>query len=544
MPADEKASLPALFGRFAILVLLGALAWLHWSQKIFFMTADLGRHIRNGELFVKYHQVLSTNYYACTHPDLPTICHHWGAGVLFYLIWTWGGFFALSAFYTGLLVATGALFMLAGRRLAGFWALVLMAVLALPVVSQRLEIRPEGLSTFFLGIELLVLMEYRARRLPRPWLLALPVVQLLWVNTHILFFTGFVLIGFFIADALINGTERSHWAALAMAGATSVAISLLNPFGLAGVLEPLNIFHEYGYMLAENQSVFFMMKRFPGSMTYVWPLVMVLAGAVLFAARYWKSTSRKNLLVEGAVLLFFSLMALKMVRSIAMFAFFFIPLGAIQLTQLMRLYAGPWRVWMQRALVLGAAGLVFLASVDPRFFLSPLRRPYLALGQEEEKFRVSLFATLFHPDTWGGLQPGIGASADFFTAQGVRGPVFNNYDIGGYFIYYLFPRERPFVDNRPEAYPAKFFTGTYMPMQADENVWNEALARYKFEAIYFYRHDQTESAQPFLIRRLDDPAWAPVFVDNFAILLVRRGGVNQPVIDKFELPRGMFTVRK
>ncbi len=544
MDAAGRPSLPGLLGRLLILVLLGALAWLHFSQKIFFMTADLGRHIRNGELFIKSHQVLATNFYSYTYPDLPTICHHWGTGVLFYLIWVWGGFLALSAFYTGLLVATGALFMAAGRRLAGFWTLVLMAVLALPAIGMRVEIRPEGLSTFFLAVEFFLLMEYRARRLPRLWLLLLPLVQLVWVNTHILFFTGLMLIGFFVVDTFINETERSRWATLVMAGATSIAASMLNPFGIAGVLEPLNIFHEYGYMLAENQSIFFMMKRFPGSVTYGWALAMILVCAGLFAVRFFKSTNRKSFALEGVLILFFSLMALKMVRSVAMFAFFFIPLGAIQLTEVINLYSGPWRAWASRVLVLAAAGLVVMASVDPRFFLSPLRRPYLALGQEEEKFRGSLFSTLAHPGTWGGLTSGISASADFFSAQGVRGPVFNNYDIGGYFIYYLFPRERPFVDNRPEAYPAKFFTGIYAPMQADEKIWDEARARYGFEAIYFYRHDQTESAQPFLIRRLDDPAWAPVFVDDYAIILVKRGGVNQAVIDRFELPRSMFQVRK
>lgn len=544
MPEAGRPSWPALCARVPVLALLAALAWLHLSQKIFFMTADLGRHIRNGELFFQAHQVLATNFYSYTHPDLPTICHHWGAGALFYLIWAWGGFMALSAFYAGLLVVTGALFMAAGRRLAGFWPLVLMAVLALPALSQRVEIRPEGLSTFFLGAEFLLLMEYRAACLPRRWLWALPCIQLLWVNTHILFFTGFVLVGFFVIDAFMNDRERSRWRALAGAGAVSVAVSLLNPFGVAGVLEPLNIFREYGYMLAENQSLFFMMQRFPGSEAYGWTLAMVLAGAGLFAARFFRSTSRGSLLLEGVVFLFFSLMALKMVRSIAMFAFFFIPLAAIQLTQVVRSLDGAWRAWCQRAVVLAAAGLVGLASLEPRFFLSPLRRPYLALGEQAEKYRRSLLATLFHPLTWGGLQGGIGASADFFRAQGLRGPVFNNYDIGGYFIYYLFPHARPFVDNRPEAYPAKFFTALYAPMQADEDVWNAALARYGFEVIYFYRHDQTESAQPFLVRRLDDPAWAPVFVDGYALILVRRGGVNQAVVDRFELPRSMFSVRK
>jgi hypothetical protein len=48
-------------------------------------------------------------------------------------------------------------------------------------------------------------------------------------------------------------------------------------------------------------------------------------------------------------------------------------------------------------------------------------------------------------------------SAEFIKGNKVEGPYFNNYDIGGYFIFHLFPTYKPFVDNRPEAYSVDFF---------------------------------------------------------------------------------------
>jgi hypothetical protein len=191
-----------------------------------------------------------------------------------------------------------------------------------------------------------------------------------------------------------------------------------------------------------------------------------------------------------------------------------------------------------------AIGLIILAAVSPYFVLSPLRRDHLFLQGEDEKYRKSFFPALFHPQVWGGLAKDVEGSAGFFRSQGLQGPIFNNYDIGGYLIYYLFPRERLFVDNRPEAYPAEFFGKVYAPMQEDEKVWAEMDRKYGFQVIYFYRHDQTTWGQPFLIRRIDDPAWAPVFVDGYTIILAKRGGVNQKVIEKFELPRSIFGVKK
>jgi hypothetical protein len=63
-----------------------------------------------------------------------------------------------------------------------------------------------------------------------------------------------------------------------------------------------------------------------------------------------------------------------------------------------------------------------------------------------------------------------------------------------------------------------------------------------FNAIFFYRHDATAWGQSFMIRRLADPEWAPVFVDPFILLLVRRTPENAGVIARHELPASMFEI--
>ncbi len=138
------------------------------------------------------------------------------------------------------------------------------------------------------------------------------------------------------------------------------------------------------------------------------------------------------------------------------------------------------------------------------------------------------------------MMPGVNGSAEFFKKNNMEGPIFNNYDIGGYLIYHLFPKERVFVDNRPEAYPSSFFKDIYVPMQEDEAVWKKMDQRYQFNAIYFYRHDMTPWAQPFLIRRIQDPGWAPVFVDDYTLILLKRNEKNAFGIRLYELPQRLF----
>ena len=145
-----------------------------------------------------------------------------------------------------------------------------------------------------------------------------------------------------------------------------------------------------------------------------------------------------------------------------------------------------------------------------------------------------------HPQI--GLVPNVNASAEFFKKNGLRGPIFSNYDIGGYLIYHLGGREKVFVDNRQEAFPPDFFRHVYIPMQQDPEVWKKMDEKYGFNIIYFYRHDMTPWGQSFLIDRVKDQQWAPVFVDDYAIIFARRGSIDQGIIDHFELPKSMFKI--
>ena len=79
-------------------------------------------------------------------------------------------------------------------------------------------------------------------------------------------------------------------------------------------------------------------------------------------------------------------------------------------------------------------------------------------------------------------------------------------------------------------------------MQEHEAMWHAVDERFKFNVIYFDRHDLTPWAQPFLIRRVRDPDWAPVFVDAYTLILLRRNDKNADIVRRYELPQNMFRV--
>jgi len=55
---------------------------------------------------------------------------------------------------------------------------------------------------------------------------------------------------------------------------------------------------------------------------------------------------------------------------------------------------------------------------------------------------------------------------------------------------------------------------------------------------------KTGPAIPFIVRRLDDPAWAPVFVDDSFIIFARRTPGQAALIGEYEIPRSRFDIRE
>ena len=111
---------------------------------------------------------------------------------------------------------------------------------------------------------------------------------------------------------------------------------------------------------------------------------------------------------------------------------------------------------------------------------------------------------------------------EFFKSQNLKGPIFNNYDIGGYLIFHLFPQEKVFVDNRPEAYSVDFFKKIYIPAQESDEKWRELDTKYKFNSIIFSHRDITPWGQKFLASRLADKSWENVFTDERVIIFKKK----------------------
>ncbi|MFA5961589.1 MAG: hypothetical protein WC848_02830 [Parcubacteria group bacterium] len=503
-----------------LLVLVFLLFWLgvFLAQPVNLVSIDLGRHIENGRYFFATYKIPDTNLYSYTYPDIPFINHHWGSGVLFFLIWKVAGIAGLSFLYIVLSLITFSILFFMTKKFAGLPLAVLASTLVIPLIGERTEVRPEVFSYFFAVIFFLLLWRYKKGELKTDWLFLLPIFALFWVNLHIYFIFGIGLIGLFLLDT-VREKNWKQFKILFLVLVLTIGASLVSPFGIRGLIYPLNIFRNYGYRVLENQSVSFLTNlgfiNNPNLIIVkIVLLVLFLSTVVLFI------TNRKKInwpLLGLSVTV--GILGWSALRNFSLFGYFALPALAYNLK-----YGFGRKIDLKdgtvQTLIFALAGLFFFTFS----FLSQgkLMQANGNTAQADQKAQE--------------------ASAVFFRENNLKGPIFNNYDIGSYLIFHLYPQEKVFVDNRPEVYPDTFFQDIYIPMQDDDAAWQRANEQYDFNVIYFATHDATNWGQDFLVKRIKDPQWAPVFADEYAIIFLKRNEQNEALISRFEMSQDHFRI--
>lgn len=493
------------------------------AQKINLITVDLGRHLKNGEnILLRNFAVLSKNFYSYTYPDYHFINHHWGSGLIFFLIFKLGNFIGLHLFFIFLNLITFLIFFLAAKQESDFKIAFVLSFLLIPLIAERKELRPEVFSYFFSAVFFCLLLLYQKNQLKQRYLFLLPLAQIIWVNTHIYFFLGLFLILVFLLEDLLK-KDFLKAKNLLLIFCLSLIMSFFNPFGAKGVFYPFNIFKDYGYRVAENQSVWFLENyglKNPNFFLFKISLIILWLSFICLAVLSRRKLSFANLMLATG----FSVMALLALRNFTLFGFFALPLTAANIKNSL----AKWLTEKKQHRLTARLVAIIIFLIILIMFIPTYRHYWFS-----KNYAFGL-----------GLAPGISEATNFLKKENVKGPIFNNYDIGSYLIYYLYPQEKVFVDNRPEAYPVDFFQNIYIPMQDNEMKWRQQDDLYHFNAIIFSYRDLTPWAQKFLIERVKDSQWAPVFAGQYVIIFLKRNDLNQAIIEKYEIPKTQFIITK
>ncbi|MEK7617207.1 MAG: hypothetical protein AAB414_04075 [Patescibacteria group bacterium] len=478
---------------------------------------DLGRHIKLGEIIWQTKEVPKTNLFSYTNPDFEYINSHWLFEVLAYGFDQTIGVGWLLALKISIFLFSVWLILKVIPKENQF-LLLPIGFIFLHVLRERLELRPEIFSFLFTAIALFMLERFlkTGSRL----IFILPVIQLIWINTHIYFFVGLALQGIYLIHSLgvklthPRGVIGSHLGILAVVLISSCLISLINPHGISSFLYPLSVTKNYGYTIVENQTMFLLENIGFRDPNFLFVKISAfLVGLSVLVSLIRKGLNTKNLLIS----LFGLTLALMHVRGFPYLVLLSLPaviqnFGAVKsngLTQMLTAVV---------AILLLIESYLYLNG-DYYKYTNNSHQPGLRMGQS------------------------VKGAMNFVLAKDLAGPIYNNFDIGSYILYRGYPRYKVFVDGRPEAYPKEFFLDTYIPTQSDYTRFMDLEKKWGFKTIIFSHTDQTPWGKAFLQNIVKDPAWIMIYIDDFVIILVRSDVIdeeNLTVVDLSKLEPGSY----
>jgi len=476
--------------------------------------ADLWQHLAVGRAIWQLHAVPTTQVWVWPTYGTPAVCPSWLFRALLWPLYATGGVLGLYLWRWITVALAFALLWASARRMGarGFSALAVLALAALSF-RHRSQVRPDTLVAVLLAMELWLLVSWREDGRPRR--AALAVLLWAWVNAHVSWPLGFLLLAAFGLDAEWRATRRGRPAAALLphltAGLAGAALGFVNPSGWRTLAEPFAfVFGGRSSPLYDNiaelQPLMWSVHWKTGIELLIlgWPILIVI-----------RIARRRADLAELLSCALFTVLAVTSQRFAGLYAVAAAPFVARDLAQAgsparARATEGArapadsethaWRGFALAALAtLALSALEWMRSDVP-----------LGIGIDWRQYPVG--------------------ACDFISARSLTGPMFNEYYYGGYVLWRFWPdRARlPFMDVHQSGTAAD--RALYPFIFRDASAWRELDARRHFELLLV-----DGSIRPVAGNRLPDlldadSTWALVFRDDEACLYARRGGVNDGVI--------------
>lgn len=543
--------------------LLGLIV-LIFSQKTDLTASDLGRHLNNGRVLFDNHDILFKNAYSYTEPDFPFINHHWLYGVIVYFIYELSGFSGLTIFNIFLVLLTFSLVffisiqkinrsspnLFAQTRIDSFYFVSFISLPVILLLSQRTEIRPEIFSALFIVVTYLLLdLEDNSKRKRLTWFL-IPLF-LFWVNIHIYFFIGLALISFKVLTTLIKVLSektkeyKKFFQFLAIFLASTI-IALVNPNTWRGLVYPLNIFRNYGYEIAENKSIFFLEHLTINHNFQIFRFILILliiSWFIYFIFSYYNNKNNKIAFFNSIKIRLFDILVCLLITTLSLFSSRNIALFGLISLIIISSNIGPLLIYLERTnkvvlslwqrYISSSFSKINLITSSILFLLIISSFIYVIIDERQHNYLIRGSFGL-------GLENNNEASAEFYRQNNLKGPIFNNYDIGSALIFWLYDLEKVFVDNRPEAYSVSFFNEIYKPMQVEVDKWEKYSKSYDFNTIYFTHTDSTPWAGQFLSRILNDKKWSLIYFDQTTVIFINSEKYDKAMVEALSLDNLMI----
>ena len=492
----------------SLLLLVAVLAWTPISNN------DIWLHLKTGSLIVSRGAVPRAEEYTFTREGSPLVDHEWLSQAIFSLCYGAFGLAGLSLLKSLVTAATLAVVFVGaaraapegkgpeeGARLAA--ATIATAGAAL-LIASHLFIRPH-LFTFLLAAIVAAILPHLETATPRGrrfWIVALVLLQVLWVNLHGGFVVGILLAAVHAGARLI--ARRKLVLDLALPPLLA-AVSLVNPYGFK-IYALVGAFNDPAFkdLIVEWRSPFL-----PPFVTT--PLFWVYAAwlAVILVSAQWATWRRDYFPALASVL--FAAMSLTSRRHVSVLGVVTAPLLGRALSALMgrrRLRGAPATAaaWGSATAVLGLS--VFILTMGLPWERGERRRPGSGIG---ENIPVEALQVMRDDQ----LSGRVGCSLGF----------------GAYVTWAGWPDLRTSIDSRLEIFGGDFLR-SYEAALSSPDRFRDLIRRTPFDMALLSW--QQESVGGALAALGPDPEWALIYFDDLAVLYVRRTPEREATIRRDE----------
>lgn len=477
----------------AAIVAVVLLAFVPLNSNDYWLQAVIGGMIWNSG------EIPTTVLFTFTEArDYPFHAHEWLPSVAFYLLHEAFGY-DNQIYVKGVLgLAIFALCCrLAYRLTSSLPVSLFLAVVAMAVTNYRFFMRPEIFACLYLMILLNLIVEYQATRKPQFLFWTVPL-SLVWANSHGSFPVALVIMAIFAVGEGLS-------AALGERGATMqvrvrAALQEGRPYAICcGALFLAMLVNPYGYKLfvfawdfaqwgvtrdhiTEWRGTFEL--PFLGSRGF-WAYVSLLVLCLAIVARSWRKLRATDVLL----LLAFAYLSSDRQRHVVWFGF-------VSLVVMARLI-GPVALTprdTRRSLALLVTLLVVGIGMLHRYGNFYGSYPYFA---NSNRFTLLMI--------------------EYMQDRDLRGNVFNTYALGAELIHKFYPRLRPSIDSRIDAYGEQYYL--YIDrLYSDEQLMLEFIERYdvRYMLLLWGEFEMIRK-----MARLPETGWRMLLADHRMVLLGR-----------------------
>ena len=430
-------------------------------------------HLSAGQYIWENKALPSADIFSYTFAGKPWVLHEWLFEIILFGIYSLTGGLGVKLFTAAFATATVLVVYALSKRLLGkpYWAFFL-AVIFFNQIVPNISPRPQLITFLLFAIYWRVLVDFKYfNDVGKLWLL--PVLMVLWVNSHGGYVAGLVLILLFLAcewlmfilqqqgDVMLKQRLKK----LSIIAMVTIAATLLNPYFIDHWIYPFSV------MNMDAAQNIITEWRSPDFHSFRWKFFLLLVFGALTAPIY---SNKRPDFTELVLSVFFITAAFISIRHA--------PISALAIV-------------FFASVTLGHVTFAKIFSFVKFEQLAIQYRRFVGkgndLGKTEFLFNWILLAItlsgclLYYPAFHAKVEDKINKTVpvkavQFIKEAEIQGRGFAVYHYGGYLINQFYPEQLVFIDGRGDMYGDKFIQ-EYLAIVEARAGWKDKMEKYEID---------------------------------------------------------------